>query len=59
MTAPENPFFAQAMVNRIWAQLFGRGIVNPVDDMMPENEPRHPELLDALAGTSPRPASST
>ena len=33
MTAPENPFFARAMVNRTWAQLFGRGFVNPVDDM--------------------------
>ena len=49
MTAPDNPFFAQAMVNRTWAQLFGRGFVNPVDDMHDENEPSHPELLDALA----------
>jgi hypothetical protein len=49
MTAPENPFFAKALVNRTWAHLFGRGIVHPVDDMMPENEPSHPELLDALA----------
>jgi hypothetical protein len=49
MTAPENPFFARAFVNRTWAHLFGRGIVHPVDDMMPENEPSHPELLDALA----------
>src|SRR5262245_21482064 len=49
MTAPENPFFARALVNRTWAHLFGRGIVHPVDDKMPENEPSHPELLDALA----------
>ena len=49
MTAPENPFFAPALVNRTWAHLFGRGIVHPVDDMLPENEPSHPELLDALA----------
>lgn len=49
MVAPENPYFARALVNRIWAHLFGRGIVHPVDDMMPENEPSHPELLDALA----------
>jgi hypothetical protein len=49
MTDPNNPFFARAMVNRTWAHLFGRGIVHPVDDMMPENEPSHPELLDALA----------
>jgi hypothetical protein len=49
MTAPDNPFFAPALVNRTWAHLFGRGIVHPVDDMLPENEPSHPELLDALA----------
>jgi hypothetical protein len=49
MTHPDNPFFARALVNRAWAHLFGRGLVNPVDDMLPENEPTHPELLDALA----------
>ena len=48
MTSPENPFFARAMVNRFWHHLFGRGIVNPVDDMHAENAPTHPELLDAL-----------
>lgn len=49
LTSPSNPFFARAMVNRTWAHLMGRGFVNPIDDMMPENEPSHPELLDALA----------
>ena len=49
MTGKENPFFARAMVNRTWFHLFGRGIVNPVDDMHDDNEPSHPELLDALA----------
>jgi len=49
MTAPANPFFARAMVNRTWAQLFGRGIVNPVDDIDGANEPSHPELLRGLA----------
>jgi hypothetical protein len=49
MTSPTNPFFARAMVNRFWYQLFGRGIVNPVDDMHKENSPTHPELLTALA----------
>jgi hypothetical protein len=49
MTAPENPYFARAAVNRIWAQLFGTGLVDPVDDMGPDNPPSHPELLEALA----------
>ena len=49
MTAADNPFFAKAMVNRTWAHLFGRGFLNPVDDMLPEHEPSHPELMDALA----------
>jgi hypothetical protein len=49
MTSAENPFFSRALVNRTWAHLLGRGFVNPVDDMMPENEPSHPELMDALA----------
>jgi len=45
MTAPANPYFAKAMVNRAWYQCFGRGIVNPVDDMHEGNAPSHPELL--------------
>jgi hypothetical protein len=49
MTAPDNPFFARAIVNRTWGQLFGRGFVHPVDDMCDENPPSHPELLDELA----------
>src|SRR5690606_32451525 len=49
MTSPENPFFARAMVNRTWGQLFGRGFVNPVDDMHQDNLPSHPELLAKLA----------
>lgn len=46
--SPENPFFARAMVNRFWHHHFGRGLVNPVDDMHDENLPSHPELLNAL-----------
>jgi hypothetical protein len=49
MTSPENPFFARSMVNRTWALFFGRGFVNPVDDMLVENQASHPELMDALA----------
>jgi hypothetical protein len=48
-TSPENPFFARAAVNRIWFHLFGRGIVDPVDDFRSTNPPSHPELLDWLA----------
>ena len=44
-----NPFFAEAAVNRIWGQFFGRGIVDPVDDFRSTNPPTHPELLAALA----------
>jgi len=49
MTAPENPFFCKAIVNRTWGLMFGAGFVNPIDDLLPENVPSHPELLDALA----------
>jgi len=49
MTSASNPFFAKAMVNRTWAQLFGKGIVNPIDDMIDTNEPTHPELLGELS----------
>jgi hypothetical protein len=43
------PYFAEAAVNRIWGQFFGRGIVDPVDDFRSTNPPTHPELLAALA----------
>lgn len=49
ITSPENPYFARAAVNRMWWQFFGRGIVNPVDDMHAGNAPSHPELLDLLS----------
>ena len=45
----DNPFFARAMVNRTWAEFFGTGLVDPVDDMGPHNRPSHPALLDELA----------
>jgi hypothetical protein len=48
LTAPENPYFARAMVNRMWGHFFGRGLVNPVDDMHEGNPPSHPELLAEL-----------
>jgi hypothetical protein len=46
---PNNPFFARAVVNRMWAHFFSRGIVNPEDDMRVTNPPSNPELLDALS----------
>ncbi len=49
MAAPDNPFFARALVNRYWKHFFGRGIVDPEDDMRVTNPPSNPELLDALA----------
>jgi hypothetical protein len=49
LTGPENPFFARAAVNRIWYHLFGRGIVDPVDDLRSTNPPSNEALLDALA----------
>jgi hypothetical protein len=49
ITAPDNPFFARAAVNRIWFHLFGRGIVEPVDDFRESNPPANDELLEALA----------
>ncbi len=49
MIDANNPFFAKAVVNRYWAHFFGRGIVDPLDDMRVTNPPSNPELLDALA----------
>ncbi len=49
MTDKSNPFFAKAVANRYWAHFFGRGIVDPLDDMRITNPPSNPELLDALA----------
>ncbi len=49
MTAPDNPYFARATANWVWSQLFGKGLVDPPDDMSRANPPIHPELLDALA----------
>jgi len=49
LTNPANPYFARVEVNRIWWQLMGRGIVEPIDDFRESNPPANPELLDALA----------
>jgi hypothetical protein len=49
VTAPDNPFFAKSVVNRIWFHVTGRGIVDPVDDFRESNPSANDELLDALA----------
>jgi hypothetical protein len=49
MTAADNPFVAKALVNRLWAHYFGRGLVDPVDDMRSTNPASNERLLDALA----------
>ncbi len=48
LTSPQNPFFARALVNRVWANFMGRGIVNPVDDMRVTNPASNEELIAAL-----------
>lgn len=45
---PDNPYFAKAIVNRVWAHYFDRGIIDPPDDLTPLNPPSHPELLQEL-----------
>ena len=49
ITAPKNPFFARATVNRLWSYYFGKGIIEPVDDMRATTPENVPGLLDALA----------
>lgn len=49
MTAPENPYFARAICNRVWGHYLGIGLVDPVDDMRTTNPASNPQLLDALA----------
>ena len=48
LTSRENPFFAKTYANRAWSYFFGRGIIEPVDDIRASNPPANPALLDAL-----------
>jgi hypothetical protein len=48
VTSRDNPFFTRAVVNRVWGQFLGRGLVHPIDDLSEKNPPSHPELLKAL-----------
>lgn len=49
LTAKDNQLFARAWANRLWASLFGRGLVHPADDLRDTNPASHPELLSRLA----------
>ena len=49
LTTRQNPYLARATVNRVWALLMGRGLVEPVDDMRLQSLASHPELLDDLS----------
>lgn len=48
LTSKDNPFFARSTANRVWSYFFGRGIIDPVDDIRASNPPSNPALLDAL-----------
>lgn len=48
LTAPENPYFAKALVNRVWRNFLGRGLVEAEDDLRQTNPPTNEELFDAL-----------
>ena len=49
LTGSDNPYFAKAIVNRLWRAMMGRGLVEPVDDFRSTNPATHPELLTTLA----------
>jgi hypothetical protein len=48
MTAGDNPFFATAIANRLWSHYFGRGLVEPIDDLRATNPPTNEPLLAEL-----------
>lgn len=48
LVRPDNPYLARVEANRIWSQLFARGIVDPIDDFRDSNPPTNRPLLDAL-----------
>ncbi|HVW02931.1 MAG TPA: DUF1549 and DUF1553 domain-containing protein [Planctomycetaceae bacterium] len=49
ITSDQNPYFPRVMTNRVWADLMGRGLVEPVDDLRATNPPSNEALLNALA----------
>jgi hypothetical protein len=49
LTSPQNPYFSRAIVNRVWRNFMGRGLVEAEDDLRLTNPPSNAELFDALA----------
>lgn len=49
LASKTNPYFAKAMVNRLWQSVMGTGLIEPTDDLRPTNVATHSELLNALA----------
>jgi|GEM_PF-3930169 len=49
ITGRENPYFARATVNRVWGMMFGRGLVDPIDDLNDSHPASHPQLLNELS----------
>ncbi len=48
LLAPDNPWFARCIANRVWSWLLGRGVIHEPDDIGPDNPPSNPELLACL-----------
>jgi hypothetical protein len=48
LTSPENPYFSTSVANRVWSHFFGRGIIEPVDDIRVSNPASNPELFQTL-----------
>ena len=49
LTSPENPYFTRSIANRVWANFFGRGIVEPVDDLRISNPASNEPLLQTIS----------
>jgi hypothetical protein len=54
LTSPRNPYFTRALVNRVWKNFMGRGLVEAVDDLRATNPPTNEELMQALADETVR-----
>jgi len=49
ITSTENPWFAKALVNRVWAEMVGEGFYEPIDDLGPDRQCSAPKTMDYLA----------